>query len=134
MRFRAGDKWWIDSLELNAVASEEQQQRYDEDPWQQLIENWVQDRDHVTVNEILNTCIQKLPKDWNQSDKNRIARCLRAIGWTRKRGSKDEQGKREWRHYPGPGPEERCPTRLTKAGTPQLIDSRDAVPVSHFSQ
>jgi predicted P-loop ATPase len=101
-RFRGGETWWIDSAELSATASEEQQQRYDEDAWQPLIGEWVQDREYVTVDQVLRTCVEKLPSGWNQGDKNRVARCLQAIGWTRKRGPKDQRGHREWRYYPGP--------------------------------
>jgi putative DNA primase/helicase len=101
-RFRAGEKWWIDSAQLSAMATEEQQQRYDEDAWQPLIADWAEDREYVTVDQILRNCIDKQPKDWSQGDKARIGRCLHVLGWTRKRGSKDEKGRREWRYVPGP--------------------------------
>jgi predicted P-loop ATPase len=101
-RFRAGVKWWIDTKELGATAAEEQLERYDEDAWQPLIESWIEGRDYVTVDQILHSCIEKLPKDWNQGDKTRIGRCLRAMGWTKKRASKDHAGYREWRYVPGP--------------------------------
>ncbi len=101
-RLRAGEIWWINSPELGATAAEEQQ-RYDEDAWQPLIEDWVDGREYVTVDQILRNCIEKVPRDWNQGDKNRVARCLRAIGWTRKRAPKDDQGHRGWRYHPGPG-------------------------------
>ncbi len=100
--FRARETWWIDSAELSATAAEEQLQRYDADAWQPLIEKWVQDREHVTVEQILRNCLEKQPRDWNQGDKNRVARCLRAIGWTRTRAPKDDQGHRDWRYSPGP--------------------------------
>jgi predicted P-loop ATPase len=101
VRFRGGEPWWIDSAELGLLATKEQQERYDEDAWQPLIEEWVKGREHVTVDQILRDCIEKLPRDWNQRDKNRVARCLRAISWSRKRGPKDEGGHREWRYCPG---------------------------------
>lgn len=102
-RFRTGETWWIDSAELSATAAEEQQQRYDEDTWQPLIDVWLEGREYATVEQILRDCLDKLPRDWTQGDKSRVARCLRAIGWTRKRAPKDDQGRREWRYCPGPG-------------------------------
>lgn len=102
VRFRAGETWWIDSAELGIMAAEEQRQRYDEDAWQPHIGRWVQDREYVTVDQILRDCFEKLPRDWSQGDKNRVARCLHAIGWTRKRASKDDRGRREWKYCPGP--------------------------------
>ena len=100
--FRNGEPWWIDSTELGLMAAEEQQQRYDEDPWQAHIGHWIQDREDVTLEQILRDCFEKLPRDWHQGDKNRVARCLQAIGWTRKRAPKDDHGRRPWKYYPGP--------------------------------
>lgn len=102
VRFRSGETWWIDSPELSATAADEQRQRYDEDAWQPLIEDWVQGREHVTVELVLGDCIEKQAKDWTQGDKARIGRCLHALGWTRKRGPKDEEGLRRWRYVRGP--------------------------------
>ena len=99
-RFRAGEIWWIDSAELGAMAAEEQQERYDEDAWQPIIGDWAQDREYVTVEQVLSHCVDKQPRDWTQGDKNRVARCLRAIGWIRKRAAQDESGRREWRYCP----------------------------------
>jgi predicted P-loop ATPase len=101
-RFRTNEPWWIDSAELSAAAAEEQQQRYDEDAWQPLIADWIEDRGHVTVEQVLRNCVDKPSRDWNQSDKSRVARCLRAIGWTRKRAPADEKGRRPWGYVPGP--------------------------------
>jgi putative DNA primase/helicase len=109
-RFRTGEIWWIDSPELSAAAADEQQERYDEDAWQHLIGEWVQGREYITVEQILRDCIEKLSRDWTQSDKNRIARCLRSIGWTRKRGPRAEKGHRDWRYLPGPTLRSRCPS------------------------
>jgi predicted P-loop ATPase len=102
-RFRADEIWWIDSAEISATATEEQQERYDQDAWHPLIERWVESHEHVTVEQILSGCVNKLRRDWNQGDKTRVARCLRAIGWTRKRAPKDDQGHRAWRYCPGLG-------------------------------
>jgi len=101
-RFRANESWWIDSAELSAAAAEEQRERYDEDAWQPLVEEWIQGYEHVTVEQILRKCLDKQHRDWSQGDKSRVGRCLRAIGWTRKRAPKDDQGHRAWRYCPGP--------------------------------
>ena len=131
-RFRAGETWWIDSPELSATAAEERQQRYDEDAWQPLIEDWVQGREHVTVERVLRDCIGKQPKDWTQGDKARIGRCLHALGWTRKRAPKDEEGHRRWSTFPVPACGA-CPRRPMTSGTPHLVEIRPAVPASHLS-
>jgi len=83
IRYRAHDRWWLDSAELVAAAAAEQSQRYDEDTWQPVIEKWIGGREYVTIDQILGNCLEKSIKDWGQRDKNRVARCLRSLGWTR---------------------------------------------------
>ena len=102
VRFKAGESWWIDSRELKEWAADEQKQRYEEDPWQPIIATYIQDRPYVTSEQILGQCLKKQPAMWSQLDKIRIARCFRALGWTRKRAPKDEEGSRAWRYEPGP--------------------------------
>jgi predicted P-loop ATPase len=95
-RFRAGAPWWLDSTELNEQAAEEQAQRCEEDPWQELIQHWVESRTEVSITDVLADCIDKPKANWTQQDRNRVSRCLRAIGWRRhKAGPRRE---REWRY------------------------------------
>jgi predicted P-loop ATPase len=95
-RFRAGAPWWLESRELTAHAEEEQADRCEEDPWQELITSWVEGRTDASISEILSQCINKPVPQWTQQDRNRIARCLRAIGWVRHKTG--PRGGREWRY------------------------------------
>mgnify|MGYP005852643209 CR=1 FL=1 len=90
-----GKPWWLDSVELNREAAEEQAERYEGDPWDELILNWVEGRESVSIPEILTRCIEKKADMWTQMDRNRVARCLRANGWIRFRAREGER--REWR-------------------------------------
>ena len=119
-RYRAGSAWWLDSLELNGMAQQEQGDRYEGDGWDDLIARWVENPvpraddaaaawtqqhsafvlsstpESVCIPEVLLHAIGKRPEHWTQPDKNRVARCLRAIGWERYR---DRTGdRREWRY------------------------------------
>jgi predicted P-loop ATPase len=67
--FRAGETWWLDSNYLIEA---------DTDPWQPIIKQWISERDCVTVDQILDKCIEKPAKDWSQVDKNRVARSWKA--------------------------------------------------------
>lgn len=95
-RYNAGAVWWLESQELNEAATEEQASRYDGDPWDDPIAEWVQGRDSVTVEQVLTLCIQKPRRDCTQVDQNRVARSLQHLGWKRFRARIDEQ--REWRY------------------------------------
>lgn len=91
-----GKPWWLDSVPLNREAAEEQADRYEGDPWDELILAWAGLRESVSVAEVLTNCLEKKKDMWTQTDKNRIARCLRALGWIRYRTG--PRGSREWRY------------------------------------
>lgn len=95
-QFFEGRPWWLETQELNKEAAEEQANRYEGDPWDQPIREWVAQRESVSITELLTSCVEKKMDQWTQFDKNRIARCLRAQGWERfKSGPRDS---REWRY------------------------------------
>jgi predicted P-loop ATPase len=95
-RFRAGAAWWLDSRELNDRAKEEQADRCEEDPWQEPITSWAESRTEVSISDVLTSCIDKPKGQWTQQDRNRVARCLRAMSWCRHRVG--PRGGREWRY------------------------------------
>jgi predicted P-loop ATPase len=100
-RYVSGAPWWLDSVELNRLAQQEQADRYDGDPWDESVTSWLQspsqryddagqalqpftsDSQSVTIADVLNHCIGKPQDQWSQSDKNRVARCLRSLGFER---------------------------------------------------
>lgn len=95
-RYSAGEKWWLDTAELGDEARNQQQARYQSDAWEEPIREWLVSRDHVSVGEVLRGAVN-LPTDrWSQTDMNRVARCLRALGW-RRRPFRDGKS-REWRY------------------------------------
>jgi predicted P-loop ATPase len=95
-RFESSSPWWLDSRELNEQAREEQSDRCEEDPWQELITAWIEDRADVSISDILTQCIDKPKAQWTQGDRNRVARCLRASNWRRHKVGR--RGEREWRY------------------------------------
>jgi predicted P-loop ATPase/DNA primase len=91
-----GKPWWLDSIELNRDAAVEQADRYEGDPWDELIVEWAETRDTVSVADVLTYCLEKKKDQWTQWDRNRVARCLRANGWVRFNAR--NEGTREWRY------------------------------------
>jgi len=91
-----GKPWWLDSVSLNRGAAEEQAERYEGDPWDELILNWVEGRESVSIPEILTNCIEKRTDMWTQMDRNRVARCLKANGWKQYKARYGDR--REWRY------------------------------------
>ena len=92
-RFDAGSVWWLETSGLVQLASDQQGDRYESDPWEEVIAPWVEFRSSVAISELLGECLNKPRALWSQADKNRAARCLRGLGWERyreRRGSRLE--------------------------------------------
>jgi predicted P-loop ATPase len=91
---KAGTPWWFSDKAVIAVAREEQAARYVEDPWQSLICEYLQGRGDTSIADVL-LHIQLDRGRWTQADQNRVARCLRTLGWERYRRSTPP---RDWRY------------------------------------
>ena len=86
----------VRTAELVEEAAAEQADRYEGDPWEELIARWIEDRPSAAIREVLSLCLDKPRAQWTQSDKNRVARCFQGLGWERYR---ERQGVRlEWRY------------------------------------
>ena len=95
-RLEAGHVWWLDTPDLVQLASDQQEARYEGDPWEEVIGPWLESRHSTAISEVLEKCITKPQAQWTQTDKIRAARCLRAQGWVRYR---EREGRRlEWRY------------------------------------
>jgi predicted P-loop ATPase len=96
LRFESGAVWWLDTPDLVELAADQQQARYEGDPWEEVIGPWLESRQSTAISEVLQKCINKPQALWTQTDKIRAARCLRAQGWVRYR---ERQANRlEWRY------------------------------------
>jgi predicted P-loop ATPase len=94
--YRGGAVWWLDSVELNKEAEQEQAERFVGGPWDELVKRWVVGRDTVCIDDILTCCIEKPKATWTQADKNAVGSCLRALKWKRyqeRTGEVDAAGK-----------------------------------------
>jgi hypothetical protein len=76
-------------------AQEQQADRYQDDPWQPVIENYCNGRNSVSVEEILSDVLFIERAKWTQGDQNRVARCLTHMRWIRYRSPRPA---RQWRY------------------------------------
>lgn len=97
-QYDAGEPWWLDTPDLDRLASREQDKRFAADAWQPRIESWLDAHgaDETSLGEILEQVLNLEPARWDQVAQNRVARCLRALGWTR--FQRRVGGRREWRY------------------------------------
>lgn len=107
-RYKSGNVWWLNTEELNRLAGEEQEERYEPGVWDEVILAWLEEptqrnewdnvakhelpitpfnstRDAVTITEVLVHAVGKELKACTQTDRNQVARCLTHAGWTHKR-------------------------------------------------
>lgn len=83
-RYKNGTAWHLDQS-LEGQARSEQDARYQADAWESLVEAFVLDRQRVTIQQILGSALRLEHSEWGQSEQNRAARCLKRLGWERKR-------------------------------------------------
>jgi predicted P-loop ATPase len=84
-RFDRGDVWWLETSELVTEATRQQAERFESDPWEEVLAPWLSTRPSASISEALCCCLDKPRAQWTQADKNRIARCFHSLGWERYR-------------------------------------------------
>ena len=122
-RFRAGAIWWLDTPELMAAASAEQEKRYQADAWDGLIATWITHETrtiaggafsydpprtesvlrpaplmNVSMGEILGQAIGLEPGRWTRADQMRVSAYLKKNGWEKYREDGARGEPREWRY------------------------------------
>ena len=80
--YEAGEPWWLTEADM-VQAGEEQAERYQDDPWQAAIAEYVEGRADVSVSEILTDVLFLEKARATQTHQNRVARCLKALGLSR---------------------------------------------------
>lgn len=96
IRYRNGERTYITDDALNALLRDHTNERYQADAWHVVVEEYAQVRESVSVQECLEHVGVKRDR-WTQADANRIARCLKALGYARRRVR--VQKRLEWRYF-----------------------------------
>ena len=106
-RFKAGAKWHLETPELEALASAEQEARFVVDDWEAPIVEWLKDRADVSVGEVLVHALGIAKERHSQSAQNRVVRILtnRRLGFSKHRPRvPGAPGGRENRYWREPSP------------------------------
>jgi predicted P-loop ATPase len=102
-RYNAGAAWWLETPELEELATTEQRARFAADVWEEKIASWLGDRADVGIWEVMEDALDLSHDLMTQSVQNRVARILTHLGFVHYRPNKD--GKREHRYRRDPVPE-----------------------------
>ena len=75
--FRQDAAWWLETPQLEALATEEQAKRYAADPWEEPIREWLGDRTDVTLRDVLQHALDLDRKQQEmQSNQKRVVTIL----------------------------------------------------------
>jgi putative DNA primase/helicase len=106
-RYRAGERWYVDTTELRQLCEAEQEARTQADPWTPLVAQWLVapaqaalTSKGVTTDEVLRGALDFEPSRMGRSEETRIGYVMRELQWSRQRVR--ENGTRVYRYYPAP--------------------------------
>jgi putative DNA primase/helicase len=90
-RFKAGEKWWLETPELEALAAAEQAFRFKGDVWKEPVKRWIGRRIDVSVGEVSQGALGIKPRNLSHVDEIRIVEILKTLGFEKyraRRGSR----------------------------------------------
>ncbi|MHC2240615.1 VapE domain-containing protein [Bradyrhizobium diazoefficiens] len=136
--YEAGIPWWFTDTETGKAAAAkaelEQEGRFQADPWEPLIAHYLDSRLHqppdnpayrVVIEHVFKNAIGLDEVKWDQAAMNRVARCMKRLGWERKQVTVEikvqgkPQDKRVWFYVRPPTKDE-----LVQDARQEEIDAR----------
>jgi predicted P-loop ATPase len=78
----------------------EQDSRYVDDPWSEIIKEFLHGKSAVTVSEILIDCLKFEKAKIGKQDQMRVATCLRRMDWGKKKERVGKDVTPTWRPKP----------------------------------
>jgi predicted P-loop ATPase len=111
-RYRDGAKWWLETPELEALATAEQRLRFKSDPWREIVERWIGQRRDVSISEVLKGALNIPTREQTQRAENRVASVLTELGYTKYRPRR--HGRRPYRYCRENAPNQPRTTRTTR--------------------
>jgi predicted P-loop ATPase len=96
-RFETGVPWWLETPELEALATAEQTARFVVDAWEERVRKWLGDRTTVSVWDVLEHALRLAASEQQtQSAQKRVVRILTRMGFAQHRPR--TPGGREYRY------------------------------------
>jgi len=96
-RYRAGQKWWLETPELKALAVAEQAARFQTDVWTQPIKQWLSNRNDVSLADVLQGALGIQPSAQSHSAQIRVVNILTAMGFERYLGREGTRRNKRYR-------------------------------------
>jgi predicted P-loop ATPase len=84
-RFCAGEKWWLETPQLEALATVEQDARFEVDPLEEPVREWVGDRIDVSLWDVIKHVLGFTREQCPQKFQKRVSRILGRMGFKKAR-------------------------------------------------
>lgn len=89
LSYRNGKQWWLASEEEHGRAASQQADRFQTDVWHESIAKFVAGDRQVTIASVLSDLLEMKPKDQGRPEQMRVAKCLKVLGFERRRIGSD---------------------------------------------
>jgi predicted P-loop ATPase len=90
----ADEPWWPNQNLEREHMMPQQAARYEDDPWEDNVRNYVASRDRITINQVARDALHIETSRIGTAEQRRIAAVLEILGW--ERGKRDNCGTRWW--------------------------------------
>lgn len=97
-RYQSGEKWWLDTRELELDQARAADRRFTLDAWDEVVHEYLATRNEVSLREVLRTALRIPEERWTPAATQRLGRILTKSGWTSKQ-VRVEGGAREYRYF-----------------------------------
>ena len=94
--YREREQWWLSDSKLVENAKAEQDARETGDPWEKIVDDYLEHRASATVPEILDVIMPERKDRWGQREQNRVVKILKRRDWSRKQQRVPGSSKRQW--------------------------------------
>jgi putative DNA primase/helicase len=84
-QFKAGAPWWLETPELEALATAEQSARFAVDAWDERVCEWLGDRIDIGLGEVLEHGLGLTPEQQTQVAQKRVVGILTRMGFEKRR-------------------------------------------------
>jgi predicted P-loop ATPase len=101
-QYKMGASWWLETPELEALATAEQMARFAIDPWEEPIREWLGCRTDVGLTEVLEHALGLAPEHWTQSAQKRVVHILTHMGFAKHRPRTPEGREHRYQRDPIP--------------------------------
>jgi predicted P-loop ATPase len=87
-RYKAGETWWLETPELEALATAEQEARFIVDAWEDPVRARIGNRIDVGLEEVIKRALGFEPKQQTVAIQKRVIAILTKMGFTKQRPRK----------------------------------------------